>query len=261
MPDAKVAVRTTALTLIGVLLALACPARDALAQGNLKTVLVLYDGGREFSSIQLTDRGIEATLRDALGDRVTIFREYMDLTRISAPNYADLLRAFYRSKYASNTPDVIIAVRGRPLEFLLMEGDELFPGTPIVSAGMATQQLRTRALPAAVTGTTFNVEYWPTLMLARTLQPEIDHVVIVTGASPNDRALEALVRDELERHSGTLTFTYLSGLSVDDTVQRVSHLPARTALLFVSFAQDSQGRSFLPTDAVRLIARAANVPT
>jgi signal transduction histidine kinase len=82
----------------------------------------------------------------------------------------------------------------------------------------------------------------------------------VTGASPNDRALEALVRDELERHSGTLTFTYLSGLSVDDTVQRVSHLPARTALLFVSFAQDRQGRSFLPTDAVRLIARAANVP-
>ena len=43
-------------------------------------------------------------------------------------------------------------------------------------------------------------------MLARTLESEeIDHVVIVTGASPNDRALEALVRDELERHSGTLT--------------------------------------------------------
>jgi signal transduction histidine kinase len=261
MPGAKVAVRTTTLTLIGVLLGLACPARDALAQSNLKTVLVLYDGGREFSSIQLTDRGIDATLRDALGDRVTIFREYMDLTRISAPDYADLLRAFYRSKYASNTPDVIIAVRGRPLDFLLTDGDELFPGTPIVSAGMATEQLRARALPAGVTGTTLNVKYWPTLTLARTLQPEIDEVVVVTGASPNDRALEALVRNELERHSDTLTFTYLSGLSVDDTVQRVSHLPARTVLLFVSFAQDGRGRSFLPTDAVRLIARAANVPT
>jgi signal transduction histidine kinase len=32
-------------------------------------------------------------------------------------------------------------------------------------------------------------------------------------------------------------------------------------VLFVSFAQDNQGRSFLPTDAVRLIARAASVPT
>jgi signal transduction histidine kinase len=258
---AKVAVPRHALTLIGVLLALFCPARDAIAQGNAKTVLVLYDGGREFSSIQLLDRGIDSTLRDALGDRVTIFREYMDLTRISAPNYAGLLRAFYRSKYASNTPDVILAVRGRPLEFLLMDGEPLFPGTPIVSAGMAPQQLRARALPPEVTGTTLNVEYWPTLMLARTLQPEIDHVAVVTGASPNDRALEALVRDELMRHVGALTFTYISGLSVEDTIQRVSHLPSRTALLFVSFAQDSQGRSFLPTDAVRLIARAANVPT
>ena len=72
MPDAKAAVRTTALTLIGVLLALACPTRDAIAQGHVKTVLVLYDGGREFSSIQLTDRGIDATLRDALGDRVHV---------------------------------------------------------------------------------------------------------------------------------------------------------------------------------------------
>ena len=250
-----------AFTLFGVLLALLCPARDAIAQGTTKTVLVLYDGGREFSSIQLMDRGIDATLRDALGDRVTIFREYMDLTRISAPNYAGLLRAFYRSKYASNTPDVIIAVRGRPLEFLLMDGDQLFPSTPIVSAGMAPPQLRARALPPDVTGTTLNVAYWPTLMLARTLQPEINQVVVVTGASPNDRALEALVRDELTPYGGDLTFTYISGLSVEDTVQQVSHLPSRTALLFVSFAQDGQGRSFLPTDAVRLVARAANAPT
>lgn len=258
---AKAPVPRHAFTLIGVLLALLCPATVATAQGNAKTVLVLYDGGREFSSIQLMDRGIDATLRDTLGDRVTIFREYMDLTRIGAPNYAGLLRAFYRAKYASNTPDVIIAVRGRPLEFLLMDGDRLFPGTPIVSAGMASQQLRARTLPPDVTGTTLNVEYWPTLMLARTLQPEIDHVAVVTGASPNDGALEALVRDELTRHGDAPTVTYLSGLSVEDTVQRVSRLPARTALLFVSFAQDSQERSFLPTDAVRLIARAANVPT
>ena len=258
---AKVAVPRHALTLIGVLLALFCPATDGFAQGNVKTVLVLYDGGREFSSIQLLDRGIESTLRDALGDRVTIFREYMDLTRISAPNYAGLLRAFYRAKYASNKPDVVIAVRGRPLEFLLMDGDRLFPGTPIVSAGMAPQQLRARELPPDVTGATLNVEYWPTLVLARTLQPEIDHVAVVTGASANDRALEALVRDEFTRHPSTLTVTYLSGLSVEDTVRRVSQLPPRTVLLFVSFAQDSQGRSFLPTDAVRLIARSANVPT
>jgi signal transduction histidine kinase len=250
-----------AFTLIGVLLALGCPTTDAIAQGTTKTVLVLYDGGPEFSSIQLMDRGIDTTLRQVLRDRVTIFREYMDLTRISAPNYAGLLRAFYRSKYASNTPDVIIAVRGRPLDFLLVDGERLFPGTPIVSAGMAPQQLRARVLPPDVTGVMLNVEYWPTLMLARTLQPDIDHVAVLTGASPNDRALEALVRDELTRHSGALTFTHISGLSVEDTVQRVSRLPSRTALLFVSFAQDSQGRSFLPTDAVRLIARAASVPT
>jgi signal transduction histidine kinase len=257
---AKAPVPRHMLTLLAVL-AFLCPARAVLAQGNAKTVLVVYDGGREFSSIQLTDRGIDTTLRDALGDRVTIFREYMDLTRISTPDYASLLRTFYRSKYASNRPDVIIAIRSRSLDFLLVDGDRLFPSTPIVSAGMAPQQVRARALPPEVTGTTLKVAYWPTVGLARTLQPEINEVVLVIGASPNDRALEALVREELKSHADELKFTYLSGLSVEDTVQRVSHLPARTAVLFVSFAQDARGRSFLPTDAVRLIARAANVPT
>lgn len=250
-----------AFTLIGVLLALLCLGRNATAQADAKTVLVIYDGGREFSTIELMDRSIASTLNDALGDRVTIFREYMDLTRISAPNYAHLLRAFYRSKYASNPPDVIVAVRGRSLDFLLNDGEELFPAIPIVSSGMAEQQVRARTLPPRVTGTTLTGTYWPTLTLARALQPSLDHVVVVTGASPNDLALEALVRDEFKQHGGELTFTYLSGLSLDATVQRVSHLPPRSAVLFVSFAQDGEGRSFLPPDPVPIIARAANTPT
>lgn len=248
-------------TLIGVLLALLFAATSAVGQANGQTVLVLYDGGREFSSIQLMDRAIESTLHQALGDRVTLFREYMDLTRISAPNYEHLLRAFYRSKYASNIPDVIVAVRGRPLDFLLADGDALFPGTPIVSSGMDTRQVSARKLPPHITGATLNVTYWPTLTLARMLQPELNHVAVLTGSSPNDQALEALVREEFKEYGDQLRFTYLSGLSLEAAVREVSHLPSRSALLFVSFAQDREEKSFLPTDAVRMIARAANAPT
>ena len=74
---------------------------------------MLYDGGREFTGIALIDRNIESTLNEALTNRVTIFREYMDMTRIGPTNYEQVLRDFYRSKYSSNRPDVIVAVRGR----------------------------------------------------------------------------------------------------------------------------------------------------
>jgi signal transduction histidine kinase len=245
-----------------VLLVLLGFAQVGFAQGNAtRTVLALYDGGREFSSIQLTDRGIETTLNDALSTHVTIFREYMDLTRVGPPNYEQVLRDFYRSKYSSNRPDVIVAVRGRPLDFLLKHGDELFPGVPIVSAAMDLRQVNARKLPSHVTGTYLQVKYWPTVALALTLQPQTEQVAIVIGASPNDRALEALVRDEFREHGGRLRFTYLAGMPLDALLQQVSTLPPRTVVLFVALAQDGNGRSFKPDDAVTLVSRAANAPT
>jgi len=245
-----------------VLLGLFFFSQMGLAQSNAtKTVLVLYDGGREFTGIGLIDRNIESTLNEALTNRVIIFREYMDLTRIGPTNYEQVLRDFYRSKYSSNSPDVIVAVRGRPLDFLLKHGNELFREAPIVSAAMDLRQVNARKLPAKVTGKSLQVRYWPTLALAKTLQPETEQVVIVLGASANDRALEELVRDELREHKHELKVTYLTGLPIDDLLERVSSLPPRTVILFASLAQDGAGRSFLPADALAMVSRAANAPT
>lgn len=248
-------------TAMGVFLALLCFTEIAHGQHAAKTVLVLYDGGREFAAIRLMDSGIESTLTDALPYRATIFREYMDLTRIYAPDYEGLLREFLRRKYSNNKPDAIIAVRGRPLDFLLKPGDELFPGVPIISSAMDLRQVQARKLPPHVTGNALEVRYWPSLALALTLQPETEQIFVVHGASPNDHALEALVRDELKSHERELKFTYLVGLQLDELMQRVTTLPPRSALLFVSFARDGVGRSFLPHDIVPRIASASNAPT
>ncbi len=245
-----------------VLLGLFCFSQIGLAQSNAtKTVLVLYDGGREFTGIGLIDRNIESTLNEALTNRVMIFREYMDLTRIGPANYEQVLREFYRSKYSSNSPDVIVAVRARPLDFLLKHGNELFREAPIVSAAMDLRQVNARKLPAKLTGKSLQIRYWPTLALAKALQPETEQVVIVLGASANDRALEELVRDELRAHEHELKVTYLTGLPIDDLLERVSNLPPRTVILFASLAQDGAGRSFLPTDALARVSRAAKAPT
>jgi hypothetical protein len=194
---------------------------------------VLYDGGREFPAIALIDRSLESTLNDALSNRVTLFREYMDLTRIRTTHYEEVLREFYHAKYSSNRPDVIVALRGRPLDFLLKHNAELFPAVPIVSSAMDPRQVNARTLPPNVTGTSLHITYWPTLALALTLQPETQHVVVVIGASPNDRALEALVRDELREHEHQLKLTYLIGLPIDAVMQQVRTLPPRTVILFV----------------------------
>lgn len=234
---------------------------EAVEANAGKTVLIVYDGGREFSSVQIMDRSIESALNDDPSHRAMIFREYMDLTRIRAPGYEQMLREFYRSKYSKDRPDAIVAVRGRALDFLLNGGEPLFPDVPIVSSGMDARQVRARSLPSNVTGTSVQVRYWPTLALARTLDPLTERAVVVIGASPNDQALEALVREELREHEDQLSYSFLVGLPLNDLLQRLAALPRRTVVLFVSFAQDGDGRPFMPDDALRRISRAANAPT
>lgn len=233
----------------------------ALSGSTTKTVLILYDGGREFPAIQLMDRSIESELNAAFANHVTIFREHMDLTRVGPTNYEPLLRDFYRSKYSNNLPDLIVTVRLRPLDFVLREGDELFTSAPIVSTGMDVRQIKARALPPRVTGLVNNIEYWPTIELALALQPQTNHVVIVCGSSPNDDALRALIRDELHQHQGRVKFSFLTGLSLADLLQRVGSLPPRTIVLFASFTKDADGRSFFPNSLLAEVARTANAPT
>jgi signal transduction histidine kinase len=247
---------------ICLLVFLLCFTPAGFAQTNpSKTVLVLYDGGREFAGVQMIDRGIESTLSDALSNRVTIFREYMDLTRIGTSDYEQVLRDFYRSKYSRNRPDVIVAIRGRPFNFVHKYRDELFPGVPLVSAAMDVRQLSGGTRQPNLTGTTLRIEYKPTLALAIELQPETKHLVVVLGASPNDRALEDLIRGEFGDEENGVDVSYLSGLAIDSLLERVRNLPPRTVLLFASFTQDAQGRSFLPNDVLALVSRAASVPT
>lgn len=240
-----------------------CLSHNAFAQlgSTTKTVLILYDGGREFPAIQLMDRSIESELNAAFANRVTIFREHMDLTRVGPTNYEPLLRDFYRSKYANNLPDLIVTVRPRPLDFVLREGDELFTSAPIVSTGMDARQITARALPPRVTGLVNDIKYWPTIELALALQPQTNHVVIVCGSSPNDDALRALIRDELGQHQRRVKFTFLTGLSLAGLLQRVGSLPPRTIVLFASFTKDADGRSFFPNSLLAEVARTANAPT
>jgi signal transduction histidine kinase len=226
-----------------------------------RRVIVLYDGSRDFGSIQAMDQGIETAFSGQVKTNILIFREYMDVTRLDPPDFQETLKEYYKRKYVNDHPDVIIAVRSRSLDFLLKYGDELFAGVPIVSTGMDIRQVQARTLPSRVVVNALRVTYRPTLAIALALKPKTENVAVVLGASPNDQALEALVRDEFAKIAPPMKFTYFAGLPLAELLRKLANLPSKSVILFVSMAQDGTGRSFLPDDAIGRISRAANAPT
>ena len=85
-------------------------------------------------------------------ERSTIHTESMNLSQFRGEGYDRLLADHYRRKYADRKPDLLVAVMGPSLDFLLRHGESLFPGTPIVFCGADASDIEGKTLPANVTG-------------------------------------------------------------------------------------------------------------
>ncbi len=92
------------------------------------------------------------------------------------------------------------------------------------------------------------------------LQPDTRNVFVVGGASTFDRYLQVLVRRDLQPFEGRAGINYLFGLPMDEMLKRLSSLPPRSVILYVTVFTDGAGRAFVPHEALSSITAAANAP-
>ena len=105
------------------------------ASSATRHVVMLFDERLEFPGLANLEAEFVRTLTSNSPDRIETYREPMDLSRFDSDTYRTLLKDYLRAKYASKKIDVAVAVFGPALEFLLKDGDAIFPGTPIVFCG------------------------------------------------------------------------------------------------------------------------------
>lgn len=225
-----------------------------------KSVLLLYDEDKEFPGLAILHQSLRTTFKMELKDDVDFYTESMNLSQFKDDDYDRLLREYYQRKYGGKRLDLIVAVMGPSLLFLLRHAEALFPGTPIVFCGADPSDLQGVTLKPNITGVLVKRMFGPTLDVVLRLQPETRNVVVVGGDSPFDRQLQAMVRRDLRPYESRIPITYLTGLAMGDTLRAVASLPLHTAILYVSLFRDGAGRAFVPHDALSLIAEAASAP-
>src|SRR6185295_9529565 len=93
-------------------------------------VVLLFDERLELPGLAALDADLVRTLVSHSSDHIEIYREAMDLSRFGSSTYQTLLRDFLRAKYANRKIDVAVAIMGPAFDFLLTNGDTIFPATP-----------------------------------------------------------------------------------------------------------------------------------
>jgi signal transduction histidine kinase len=196
-----------------------------------------------------------AIFRRELGTHLDYYSEFMDTLRFAQPDYQAAFATYLRARYAGYHFDVIIAPTTAALNFVRDTLGDVFAGVPVVfGTGIGV------ARPPHSTGVASTLVFGDTLEMAMRLQPDLQHVFIVSGTAEIDRAYAAAVQSQLQRFSSRVTLTAFSGLAMADLEQRLAHLPSNSLVYYVAISRDGTGERFLPVEVADRLAAVSNAP-
>ncbi len=233
-------------------------ATTGYTQTTQKRVLVLYSIRRDGQFAIIGERELPRMLDAGLARNVDYYAEFINLARSPEPGYTAAFSEFLRQKYRDVRFDLVIAMQDSAVGFINDYGDALFSGTPVVF--LTNTPVKTHR--ANSTGLILELDFGATVAFSRQLQPDVQHLFVVTGAAAPDRVYEAAVRRQLQSLADSgLTVSYLSGLAMADLEARLSHLPAHSAVYYVIVSSDPAGARPHPLNYLDRLAAIANAPT
>ena len=237
-----------------VLLAVLLSPRPVLADDS--NVLVLFSNGRLLPANVEVERGLRQSLPP--GHRGSLFEEFLDAPRFRGADFERATVDYLRVKYRARRPGIIVAAGPESLAFILAHRSVLFPGVPVVHLAVSSAQLG--PLPADVIGVPIEYDLAGTIDQALRWHPTARQVVIVTGASPNDRMLEARLRAEMVRFQPRATFEFLAGVPDAELVRRLGALKGDSIVFSPGYFMNGDGAEMSPRESARYLAALSAVP-
>ena len=190
---------------------------------------------------------------------ISIYEEFLDLNRFAAQAYKESLTLHLGVKYRDKPIDLIVAFGPLAFEYAVDIRAELWPKAPLVFGEIAETAISRSNLPTATTGTTINITLGELVIAARAVVPDLKRVAIV-GNSLERLPAYRHFKDEIPILTRDLEFIDLTGLTMTDLRNRVSALPDHTAIIYTTINFDRAGVSFVPAEALSLVAEVANRP-
>jgi signal transduction histidine kinase len=250
-------------------------AQEASATGvacdlSRKNVLILHTFTYDTSAYLVMDPIFLKGFTDAGLDASNLYFEFLDLLRHRDQAHRRETTEHLRRKFTDQPIDLIIALHRTALSYLLEDGKGLFLGVPVINViadpdwlredfrTANEHRLQELKHPSVIMPLAIGTE--PTIKNILTLLPETRALVVISGSDLLDRLTEQSVRRTLEAWHGRLQVEYLSGLPLEEVLERVSALAPKTAILYTVFGADTKGRAYRNYDVLRKINRAANAP-
>src|SRR5215472_5089093 len=241
-------------------LALALTLVSARAEPLPRTILFLDEDTPIYPWFRQMSEAFYTTIKTETANHPFVFIENLGIDAYDTADYFNIVRSHFREKYRDKAIGVIVSNASRYLPFTLRLRDELWPGTPVVLAGIQERRAKRLSLPSNVTGFTFRHQLQDIVATADALIPGLKRIVLA-GSRIKPGGWRQDFLDDLPDVRARFKVIDLTDLSVVELRQRLAELPGDSAVVYVGFSTDVTGERYLPAEASQLVAEAANRPT
>ena len=203
--------------------------------------------------------GIAEVMRDKLPG-AELYVEYLD-TRRHLPEqvFADLRQLFF-VKYEHASVDLIIVSGDTALAFVLEFRESLFAGVPVVFCGLDSDVVSRFGALDSVTGVVRGVDIKGSVDLVLKLLPSTRHIVSVNDSSPSGRENVQRLRRIKSLYAGRVDFIELDNMTVTELANSLQTLPNDSAVLYMEYFRDRDGRSFGLRESLDLVIHNTQAP-
>jgi PAS domain S-box-containing protein len=230
------------------------------ALGQSRRVLVLYSDERLIPANIIVDEAIQAAFAADSRHRIELHSEFLDTARFPGEEQRQRQWVFFREKYQTRPPDIVIAVGGDAFTFLIERQAELFTGMPIVYCSIASDPHPRPLSDSRIANVPVPDTAGQTLEMMLRFHPDARQVAVITGSAPRDRQYAEVSRESLTPFGNRVTFTWLTNLSMEQLRSELSRLPDHTLVLYLTMFQDAAGENFSPRQALDAFAPASAAP-
>lgn len=232
------------------------------AKGKVKNVVVFFAYGSNLPAFENILTGLNSTIRGITDEPVNIIPEYLDMSRSPNDEYTKFIIAMYNHKLKEFNIDLLITVGPEINTALSKYGNSELKALKMINIDLDLpgRMPLSNLNPKNGIEIILKFQVEKTIREALALFPKYRNVFVVSGVSRFDSYYSSLVRQNKNKFEPYHNFKFITGLSMDSTIQFVKRIPPNSIILVPAYMQDATNIPFTTPEALDIISKNSSAP-
>ena len=224
-----------------------------------KHVLILNAFTPDYPANELYSKGLKNKLDQNTQYKFSYSYEYLDLARYSNDkDYFEIVSQYLKAKYSKQQPDFIITSVNL-YSLFAKYGNDMFPNVPIIMDWNEDNQSLV-TMPSNYVVIPRFIEFDQNIQMILQTSPLTKTIYMVVGDSADERTIVKRIMEVQNKYAGQLQIVLMNDLPYAQMLERLRNAGDHSAILYLQWFSDVDGKSFVPTQVIQTICREAKVP-